>query len=285
MRPLARLAMLVVLATLVPARPLAAQRSVDGIDPRSPLWVATMFYGAPAFPDLARFITGEHAQHHADAGTVGDGLPASVVVTSRVLQADSARAIVATALRDSARAVDFYTYLVWSESRWKISAVRRLALPGFFETLVDSLRAQRARGMLADSLRPRFERMELTAQSDSVLRAHLLAHRGSLEAIARQLLSQPGLLAVHEDGRVQPDSALRGAPLLAMTRAMRDAAIGVVEREELHPGCVFLTVGGILDNRVGFLYAPAGCTPPDMDPSEYIYVERVAPGWYVFKTT
>ena len=41
----------------------------------------------------------------------------------------------------------------------------------------------------------------------------------------------------------------------------------------------------MLDNRVGYIYAPAGCTPPPLSPGEYIYVEAVAPGWYLYKTT
>ena len=45
------------------------------------------------------------------------------------------------------------------------------------------------------------------------------------------------------------------------------------------------TIGGILDNSVGFLYLVAPEAPPQIDPGEYIWVEQIAVDWYLFRTT
>jgi len=45
-----------------------------------------------------------------------------------------------------------------------------------------------------------------------------------------------------------------------------------------------IIIGGVTDNTVGFLYAPDN-KPPLLGPSEYIWVEKVADKWYLFRTT
>ena len=46
-----------------------------------------------------------------------------------------------------------------------------------------------------------------------------------------------------------------------------------------------LTIGGVTDNTVGFMRANEPSKLPKMSPHEYIMIERVAPKWYLFKTT
>jgi len=43
-------------------------------------------------------------------------------------------------------------------------------------------------------------------------------------------------------------------------------------------------IGGITDNSVGFLYSEKR-TPPEISASEYIWVEDLGDGWYLFRTT
>ncbi len=50
-------------------------------------------------------------------------------------------------------------------------------------------------------------------------------------------------------------------------------------------GVLELSIGGILDNEIGYLYVPPGTDPPTINPSEFIYVEEVTDDWYVYKKT
>ena len=46
-----------------------------------------------------------------------------------------------------------------------------------------------------------------------------------------------------------------------------------------------LLIGGITDNSVGFLRVQDEADLPQMSPSEFIMIEKIAPNWYLFKTT
>ena len=46
-----------------------------------------------------------------------------------------------------------------------------------------------------------------------------------------------------------------------------------------------LLIGGVTDNSVGFLRVQDEADLPQMSPSEFIMIEKIAPNWYLFKTT
>lgn len=246
----------------------------------SPAWVVERFYSPGPFPEIARHITGEFAAQYRDAPSMGERVPQSVRVTSRALHRDDRRAVYATSLQDSAHAEDWYTYLVRDDGTWKIEAVRSLALPPFFYMLRDSLRATPAP---ADSLARLLRNMDLVLQPDSALRRYLLRHQAALDSLAELFDRQRDLRIVRSDGSAEPASKL--GVTAAIARLLQTLDLNAVMREAEAPQCVFVSVGGILDNAVGFLRARAGCMVPEMTPHEYIYVERVSSHWYLYKTT
>jgi hypothetical protein len=251
--------------------------------PASPAWVVEQFYARRTFPELARHITGEYAANYADAATMGARLPPSVVVTSRPLLAEGDRAVFATALRDPAHAEDWYTYLRRENGVWKIEAVRTLALPPFIYMLLDSLDAERARGPLPDSLVSLAETIRLSTRPDSALKMYLAEHESALLALASRFEAVRALTAITVDGTATGSAA--AAERRELTAGLRALRLTALSRRPQVPGCIFLTIDGVTDNEVGFIHAPPGCTPPPLSPHEYIYVERVAPGWYLYKTT
>ncbi len=50
-------------------------------------------------------------------------------------------------------------------------------------------------------------------------------------------------------------------------------------------GVVDVTIGGIMDNLVGYLYIPDGASVPEMSAAHYIYLEHIIDNWYIYKTT
>ena len=252
-------------------------------DTTSAAWVVRQFYASRTFPGLAAHITGEYLANYPTAPTMGSRLPPGVAVTSRPLLADAQRAVFATALRDTAKAEDWYTYLRREQGAWKIEAVRTLALPPMIYMLLDTLQAARKTGTLGELDARMLENLRLTTQSDSALKAYLVAHQPAFLAIARHFEAIPAAEDISEEGKVRgsaPDAARR--QLAAELRALH---LNGVMRQQSAPRCIFVVVGGMLDNEVGYIYAPDGCAPPPISPGDYIYVERVAPGWYIYKTT
>jgi hypothetical protein len=216
--------------------------------PASPAWVVEQFYARRTFPELAHHITGEYAANYADAATMGARLPPSVVVTSRPLLAEGDRAVFATALRDPAHAEDWYTYL-----------------------------------RLPDSLVSLAETIRLSTRPDSALKMYLAEHESALLALASRFEAVRALTAITVDGTATGSAA--AAERRELTAGLRALRLTALSRRPQVPGCIFLTIDGVTDNEVGFIHAPPGCTPPPLSPHEYIYVERVAPGWYLYKTT
>lgn len=270
-------------ALLLALAATASGARAQASDTTSAAWVVEMFYGRPAFPGLAAHVTGEFAEHYGGAPTMGSGLPPEVVVTSRPLRMESERAIFATHLRDASHALDYYTFLRREGGVWKISEVRTLALPPLHRALLEELEGMRSRRELPDSMVAQLENMRLTTASDSALKAHFFAHEPAFRALAERFAATRGLTAL------STERAATGSATPAETRELRAALralrLSGLERRPKAPGCVVLVIGGMLDNEVGYIFAPPGCTPPTVSPSAYIYVEQIAPGWYLYKTT
>lgn len=282
---------LVLLATCIVALPVrsAAQLSTRAMDPvarrGTPEWVVEMFYARPEFPDKARHITGEFASGYANAPTMGSRLPRTVAVTSRALREARDSAVYATSLREGQHSQDWYTFLRREHGVWKIESVRTLSLPPVHHLLLDSLERRHARGTLADSLRYTMEVMRLAVRSDSALKRHLLANESSLRALAVRFAAMRELNAASASGESSPPGAVGESERRGLMSELRSARLGAVMRFEDRPHCVFLKIGGSTDNTVGFLHAPPGCAAPPLSAFDFIYIEAVAPGWFLYKTT
>lgn len=271
-------------AVLLLALPCARARAqAPESDTTSAAWVVRQFYASRSFPGLAAHITGEYRANYPGAPTMGSRLPPGVVVTSRPLLADTQRAVFATALRDTAKAEDWYTYLRREQGVWKIEAVRTLVLPPLVYMLLDSLQAARKTVTLGELEARLMENLRLTAQSDSALKAYLIEHQPAFLAIARHFEAIPGADGISEEGKIRGRAPEAGRRQLAAE--LRALHLTGVMRLPSAPRCIFILIGGMTDNEVGYIYAPEGCAPPALSPGDYIYVERVAPGWYIYKTT
>lgn len=149
---------------------------------------------------------------------------------------------------------DLYFYLRKKADGWRIVAYRTLALTGLLRELVrlDSMAA-----IPDPELEEAVRNAKLVLSPDQTLIAWASQHRDLLER-ARTAPASP---AVAQD--------LKAA-----------GALGVRVEE----GLVIVSIGGILDNEVGFLWAPPERLP-GIDPSHYIWIESAGGDWYLFKTT
>ncbi|MET1112932.1 MAG: hypothetical protein ABWX67_15555 [Allosphingosinicella sp.] len=184
----------------------------------------------------------------ADTPGMGELAPADRLVR---IGADSAVArIPATA----GGAPDLYWFLARRGDGWSLVGMRTLALTGI---VAESRRLLRALPTRTAEQEADLRNAELTLAPDRELLAWAAAHR----ALLAQVRAAPG--------SAEADRAVK-------------AAGGHDARRE--GGIVFLSIGGILDNEVGFLFPLAG-PPPMMDASGYIWIEPAVDGWYLFKTT
>lgn len=165
---------------------------------------------------------------------------------------------------------DGYLYLRSQEGVWSIHALRTLALTGVLHEL---RRRARALPSLSPDLEAQVRNADLVLSSDRRLRAWFGENRPALERL------------------VAIASAHRGEADEHGLRIEAPEARAIVERLHLNrvsilpSGVVRVSIGGILDNEVGFMHAPDPETVPPIDPSDHIWVEPLGGGWYLFKTT
>lgn len=106
--------------------------------------------------------------------------------------------------------------------------------------------------------------LELLLAPDSKLRSWFALNRGILERLCNL---------------TRTSGSQKSADINALVNRLH---VDGVERQ--HDGTVLIVIGGILDNTVGFLFSPTN-KPPPIDPSNYIWIEQVTEGWFLFRTT
>jgi hypothetical protein len=209
-------------------------------------------------PATRKLLTGEAAARW-HTGTFGllNGAPDAVVLTGPGQGVARVQWFGA-----NGQVTDFYFYLKQQGNGWKLFAMRYLSLTGIIEQSVLALRAQATR---KPEEQAQLDNMELTLACDRELRRHFLSHRAEFEQLRQQ--------AVPGD---KPSSGASRAKLIQSLHLERVDIRGM--------GDIDFTIGGITDNTVGYLYSSSD-SPPAISPSEYIWVEKIAPRWYLYRTT
>jgi hypothetical protein len=220
--------------------------------------ILTQFFGPNGIKDKSAAYYGEMLKYYVDKPTLGEGLPKGTQSKFRKLSETKNSAIYAVLLSNGGKTQDWYAFLVKDNEIWKLRAVRTLALSGVFSLALQELEKKSSRSKEEEW---EYQNMLLTARSDNELKSYLKDNIGKFnEAVA--------LLA-------------KGEKELAKKTA-RSIYINLVKNDA---GIIDFSIGGILDNSVGYLFVPSNKRPPDMDPSKFIYIEQVISGWYLYKTT
>lgn len=197
-------------------------------------------------------LTGEARQFATDAKS---NLPAAdkIIVVSPTL------AVARLVLRGGpGQEVDAYFYLEKASAGWAVSSYRAMALSGMDQMLLAEMKK---RPTLSPKEQVEKLNLELTLASDAQLRAWFAANQPKF---ARLTEASPS-------AKVDP----------AIVADLKQLGVSTVEETA---GEVRVIIGGTLDNTVGFIKpGPAG--PPVISPSEYIWVEDVGGGWFLFRTT
>lgn len=148
---------------------------------------------------------------------------------------------------------DFYFYLRReSDKEWKICAMRTLALTGIIQEALQEL--QSVKNPSAEEIYQR-DNAALTLSTDAHLRAWFLKNQIALEEVRKLMTQRPVGTSVAANDKDQKETTI----------STRLRALKVSVAETLGDGDVDITIGGITDNAVGFLYKVKG-KPPRIDP-------------------
>jgi hypothetical protein len=159
---------------------------------------------------------------------------------------------------------DLYLFAARDASgSWTWNAYRSLALTGMLENLRNALRKK---SPLTATEAATLRNVELTLSSDKQLIAWFAAHRPELDAI--RLKTRPKRPI---NSRNKSADARRLAGLGLSFSALSDDVTSI-------------TIGGMVDNEVGYMFAPLGKVPA-ISADRYIWIEPLGDGWYLYKTT
>jgi hypothetical protein len=109
-----------------------------------------------------------------------------------------------------------------------------------------------------------YQNLLLTLKSDKELKGFVASNTEFLR----------GIIVLMLKGEVETANSLARSRFLTSVESVSNG-VGVIK----------LCIGGVLDSTVGILYVPDNADPLQMDPNEYIYVEKVEGNWYLYKTT
>ncbi len=278
------------LAGLASAPALASPPAAAAAAPAAPAvgtpeWIVDSFFRQKQFPELARYATGEFAELYKSSPTLGSIVPASVTVSTRVLERDSLHTILGVSMTDSNVTKEWYAYLRLEGGTFKLEAIRTLTLGArFFETLVAA-----EKGAIAGRLNvlgvQELDRSHLTIASDAELKNHFVAQKPLFEALVKEFTALSAIDVVNFDGKAAPEGRATAEQVSGLAAQLRALTLGAaIRRYRDLEGCVVLIVGGDGENQVGYLRAGPGAQVPKMSPTSFIYVEPIGDGWFVFKT-
>jgi hypothetical protein len=239
------------------------------------------FFADSVLPDRSSILTPRFDKLMDTTPPPGAILPRGARLVIREISRDSANAVFETETGPATRFADWYTYLVRDAGKWKIDNLRVFELPPVHYLILDSLEVKKN---LPDSIAFVRDRMRLSASSNAALKAHFAAHKAAILKLASMFESHAAITGFDESGATIPANALPETDGKALSAAMHALDIGAALRRLDAPQCVRYKIGGVDETTVGYMHFGASCTKPVMGREDVMYMERVAPDWYVYRT-
>ncbi len=220
--------------------------------------VLLRFFGPEGIPDKHVAYCGEMLKRHTERPTLGESLGKGAKCEFRKLDETKNSAVYAVLVSKGQKSRDYYVFLTGENDVWKLSAVRAFTIPGMYTQLIRLLGLSSQR---SEEEEWQYQNGLLVTKDDRQLKLHLKEQVEKLDRIAT-------LMADGSEAEAQ--------------KLAKSLFFTSVENRD---GVVDLMLGGMLDNSVGYLFVPSGKKPPAMEPSEFIYVERITDHWYIYRTT
>lgn len=239
------------------------------------------FFADSVLPDRNGVLTERFNKLLDTTPIPGAILPKGTRLAIREVSRDSTHAVFETESGPEKRFADWYTYLVRDAGKWKIDNLRVFELPPLHYLILDSLEAKKS---LPDSVAYLRDRMRLSASSNAALKAHFVAHKVAILKLASAFESHTAITGIDENGETSPANGLPESDTRALTAAMHAVSIGAALRKLDARQCVRYKIGGVDETSVGYMHFGASCAKPVVGREDVMYMERLAPDWYLYRT-
>ena len=258
--------------------------------PLGPLQIAEQFVAPVGWPPMKSYLCCETAGQ-AKRQTLGQQIPKLMQRTCQLVRQDSATAVVAVELRDSARRRDFYLHFRHEDGGWKLGAIRNLTMTHLGPPMVALLLAMPPAEVAAyDRKHPEASHaftignLRLWTSADADIADHFSRNRTDFQQMQRLVAAGQFFDPVIDQDEADDEQAANADP--AVHALLRKLYLGRVTRRETGCGsCLEFVIGGKISSTVGLLYQPQPAQLPAMTPEHLIVLKPLGEGWYLYKTT
>lgn len=242
------------LILLVTPKLLSQQFSVG-----SPEWLVDMFFSKSSFPDKANYLTGELIEE-SNGKTIGEELNGKAKVSFHQIKSTNSTCVFAVEVQTETKIIDFYSYLIKDVNEWKMNAVRRFLLPAFIYTARDSL-------LNLNTLPPGDSvfllSMQLFTASDQELKNYLSSNLESFQDLISLFINN------------EKDKA---------NIVLASVGCNAIYTDKKYPGCTFIQILKFENMEAGFVQAADAILLPAISFEEFVYLDEVVPGWFIYRT-
>lgn len=257
--------------------------------PLEPLRIAEQFVAPTGWPPMKDYLCCEVASQ-AKRQTLGQQIPLQQRRSCELVHQNSAAAVVAVELRDSASRRDFYLHFRRDTTGWKLAAIRSLAMTHLGPPMV-ALLAGLPPAEVADYDRKHPDadhaftvgNLRLWTSADADIAAHFRKNRSDFQKLLRRVQAGSFFPPTPTADEPTAEEAANADP--AVHALLRRLFLGRVTRRATGCGtCLAFVIGGKTTSTVGLLYQPAPAQLPAMSPDGLIVLRPLGQGWYLYKT-
>lgn len=248
----------------------------------SPDWIVETFFKGKDFPEKTKYYTGEMFKQYLNTPPMGAWIPENVHITYRILDNTDNALIYAVQYTDGTMVDDWYCFINKEDGNWKLKAVRTLATTGPLVKIVQDLSQKTD---LTEQEKYYLHSATLTISSDASLKQYFKEHKAEFDDILYFYRKYPELLQVKSDGSIDINIDNERLDFNMLAEKIRKLGLNYVGRQKDDKTIIDFSIGGILENSVGYLFVPRNSKKPCMSPNNYIYLEEIYPCWYIYKTT
>jgi hypothetical protein len=224
----------------------------------SPEWLVDMFFNQSEFPDKANYFSGEMLNEQ-DQPTIGEELKGEGEISFHQIKAKVNKIVFAVEVKHDQKVIDFYCYLIKQDNTWKIFAIRRFLLPDFIYTVRDSLSEL---SYLSSNDSSFYLSIKLFTMTNNDLKNYLKTNLNKFQELVNYFNSNMG------------DEVDKG---------LISVGCNAIYGDKKYPGCVFIQILTFENMEVGFIQADDLVLVPEISVTEFIYIEEVSPGWFIYR--
>lgn len=257
--------------------------------PLAPLQIAEQFVAPAGWAPMKDYLCCEVASQ-AKTQTLGQQIPTPLRRRCELVHQDSATAVVAVELRDSASRRDVYLHFRRDTTGWKLAAIRTLAMTHLGPPMVALLTGLPPAEVASYNRRHpdaghafTVGNLRLWTSADADIAAHFHRHQADFQKLLRRVQAGQFFAAAPAPNEPAAETAANADP--AVHTLLRRLFLGRVTHRGTGGGSgLAFVIGGKTTSTVGLLYQPHPALLPPMSPDGLIVLRPLGQGWYLYKT-